>query len=180
MANIFRNGKLYRFVDAKAYVKRLAKGKAAQIRAEKDACVLARPAVQGEIIPVFTKNGYLEAVERGVSGNIVVTRCDLSARPIVDSFGHVNTWQMSAETFEEMYDSAGMRPEDGLTRPKGGVQQFIQADDDVAIMVPWGEDGALIPETIDRDSWLNITDDEDIYGVATEEFRETYHIIEWL
>ena len=163
MANIFRNGKLYRFVDAKGYVKRLAKGKAAQIRAEKDACVLARPAVQGEIIPVFTKNGYLEAVERGVSGNIVVTRCDLSARPIVDK-----------------YDSAGMRPEDGFTRPKGGVQQFIQADDDVAIMVPWGEDGALIPETIDRDSWLNITDDEDIYGVATEEFRETYHIIEWL
>jgi len=180
VANIFRNGKLYRFVDAKAYANRLAKGKAARIRAEKDACVLARPAVQDEVIPVFTKNGNLEAVERGVSGNIVVTRCDLSARPIVDGFGHVNTGQMTAETFEEKYDVAGMRPEDGFTRPKGGIQQFIQADDDVAFMVPWGENGALVPLTIDRDSWLNITDAEDIYGVAIEEFRETYHIIEWL
>jgi len=172
-----RNGKSYRCVDATDYARRLAERKAVEVRAEKNACVLARPAIQDETISVFTQNGNLEAVECGVEGNVVVTRCDLDGVPIVDSFGHVNTWQMRAETFAEKYDVSNMRPEDGFTRPRGGVQRLIRVDEDVAIMVPWGEDGSEVPLTIDRGGWLNVTDPADIYGVADEEFRETYQIV---
>lgn len=67
---------------------------------------------------------------------------------------------------------------DVFYRPAGGVQTFMQVKEDIAVMVPWGENGADIPLTIDAGGYLNVTNPDDIYGIAETEFNETYRIIE--
>ena len=51
---------------------------------------------------------------------------------------------------------------------------MMQIKEDITIYVPWGENGALIPQHLRAGSWLNIEDVNDIYGIAEEEFKETY------
>ena len=172
-----RNGKRYVCVDADAYVRALLDAGAQVILAHKKGCVLSRPAVPGEEIRVYTENGHLEVVERGLPGHMVLTRCDSAGQPYVDAYGHRNTWQLSDEEFRFRYAWEETRPSDGFTRARGNVMRFIRAKADIAIAQPWGENGALVWQTLDAGGLLNISNPGGIYGIAREEFEVTYETV---
>ena len=178
MEYIERNDKRYRLVDVKAYVLALLEGGARSFPARKSECVLARPAVEGEEILTYTQNGRLEAPETGQAGCWHLTRCDGEGRPRVDTFGHTNCWQVDDATFRKKYDWEQMRPSDGFTRPRGGVQRFVRVSQDIAFPKPWGENGSDVHQTLDAGGYLNVTDPEDVYGVAEEEFLALYEAVQ--
>ena len=61
-----------------------------------------------------------------------------------------------------------------VTNPSGEQYKVSGAKFAKRYDVPWGENGALVPQHLRAGSYLNITDVNDIYGIAEQEFYETY------
>ena len=61
-------------------------------------------------------------------------------------------------------------------KPKEQEQEFMRLSEDVALSVPWGENGKDILMIVDKGGYLNITDRDDVYGIAENDFNETYRI----
>lgn len=160
------------------YAIELMNSGAAVILAEKSGCVFARKAdAKGEYITVYTSNGTEEVKQEfAPAGAWILTRATLDGKVVLNAAGKPNSWVPKAGVFEKKYDVANMR-DDGFTKPKGGVQKFVRISEDIAIMVPWGENGALIPQNLEAGSVLNVTNLDDIYGIAEIEFSETYEIV---
>ena len=167
----------FKNVQANEYVTELMNSGANIIFAEKSGCVFARKTTQTEELEVYTASGILEAVETVAAGSWILTRATLDGEVVLNAAGKPNSWSPKAGVFEKKYDVANMR-EDGFTKPKGGVQEFVRIAEDITIMVPWGENGALIPQNLEAGAVLNVTNPWDIYGIAEIEFAETYAIIE--
>lgn len=142
--------------------------------AVKSGKILFREVQEGEKIPVYTKNGNLESEEVGKAGNFLVTRCDDNGKPVLDKHGHTNSWQMDGETLNKKYRVNGSL---GIASPKGAPQKFITVDKDIVLYKPWGKNGEMVPQSIKAGGVLNITDKKDIYGIAKEEFGETYKVV---
>lgn len=166
----------FKNVQANEYVAELMNSGAAVIAAEKSGCVFARKTTQTEKLEVYTTSGLLETVETVSAGEWILTRATLDGKVVLNSAGKPNSWAPKAGVFEKKYDVANMRA-DGFTKPKGGVQKFIRIAEDITIMVPWGENGALIPQNLEAGAVLNVTNLDDIYGIAEIEFSETYAIV---
>ena len=160
------------------YVAKLQAADAKECVAEKTGAVIAHLVTPEEApvsLEVYTKNGNLEATEHVDAGKVIVTRADMDTqKPVIDSYGHTNSWSMDADKFQKKYDNPEI---DGFSRPKGGLQKFIQIPQDLTIYVPWGENGSLVPQNLKAGSYLNITNPKDVYGIAQEEFQETYRDI---
>ena len=125
----------------------------------------------GDKFDVFTKSG-LEAMETLQEGFTVVRGLDKNGNVILDNHGNPNQWQIDNEKLEKRYDIENAV--DGKCLPRGSEQDFIRIDSDIAVMKPWGENGVMIPQYIDEGGFLNITDMSDVYGIAAQEFDETY------
>ena len=148
---------------------------ATQVDAEKSSGLLVRPAVEGEIITVYTETGE-ETKETGHEGMYVTTAADINGNPILNAAGQPNTWIQGEENLFKKYDMENIR-EDGFIKPKGGIQHFIQTDRNIAIMKPWGANGEMVPQFIDAGGYLNITDEKNIYGVGESEFGKLYTVV---
>lgn len=158
-------------IDAAGYGKALVDAGAEIVTAEKKGAVLARAAIPGEKTDVWTKNGNLESLETAKEDELILTRADDDGRPVVDEHGHVNSWKISRKTFEEKYD-AEHPLETGVYKPAGGPQKFVKLAENVCFIAPWGS-----PQKIRKGGYLNITDPGDVYGIAEEEFKETYRVV---
>ena len=44
-------------------------------------------------------------------------------------------------------------------------------------MCPWGENGRLIPQTVDAGGYLISASANDCYGIAADEFANTYAVL---
>jgi len=155
------------------YVKELqSKPYGHTVKAEKKGIVIAREAKENEELDVYTKNGNFEGHETAQKGDMILTRANDDGTPYVDDYSHINSWKVSRETFEKKYDTANPIKE-GVYKPASGVQLFIQINDDISFDAPWGE-----RQNIRTHGYLNITDLNDLYGIAEEEFKETYKYIE--
>lgn len=172
---ISRNGKNYETVNAPQYVEYLIDSGAKTLSARKSGYVIARKAIPGEKIGVYISNGNLEVTESAAEGQWLLTRADDNGEPVIDRFGHKNEWFVDDETFRRKYDVRNMAS-NGLAKPLGSPQTFIETDRDIAVMVPWGKDGALVPQIIDKGGFLNIDDPKAVYGIARDEFFETYMV----
>ena len=77
---------------------------------------------------------------------------------------------VSDEIFKQRYQ---VQP-DGSYLPKQITQLFVQITENVAIPRPdWGCDQHLL-----AGAWLNVTNPEDVYGVAEHEFEQAYKVID--
>ena len=163
--------KNHTFVDIKNYVDSLKTKGVKRVIAVKKGCITARPAVPGEKIETWTSDGKLESVAKGAADCFVVTKCDEAGNPLVDSFGYTNSWQMPAAKLQMKYDKKGH-----LYCPKYIEQEFIQADDDIcfSMSTSGSED---VKEYVSKGGYLNITNPDDVYGIAEAEFSETYRIV---
>ena len=161
----------------RAYAEKLQKDHPA-LRAEKTGCVLARIGRVGEEITTYVSNGTLETTNRvrpDEKGNpgIIATMADASGNRIQDAGGRFNTIIIPWETFERKYrDASGVSENEQLFRPAGGVQEFVQIGEDISFMASWGTE-----QRLKAGSFLNVTDPDDIYGIAQEEFRMTYSVL---
>ncbi len=146
--------------------------------AEKSARVLVRKAVEGERIPVYSQGGILEANETGIAGKLVLTKAGPDGKPVIDEFGHENSWQADESVVRKKYEIPEGEIQDGIcAKAAGGQQKFVQVDRDVCFMVPWGEGGSLIPQNIEAGGYMNITDPKDVYGISARDFNDTYQVL---
>ena len=151
------------------------------VLARKNGYIHVYKAEEKKVIQVWTKNGNLESEEEILPGQLLVTRSDKIGHPVVDSNGHTNSWRIDIEVLRKKYDfdeDTLDRDGDVVAVPKGGVQVFKKLTEDTVFMKPWGEGGALVEQKILAGGWANITDLSDVYGIAAEEFSETYEIID--
>lgn len=169
------NGKEFKVIqpdEINNYISRLTEIGAREVLAEKSGAVIARQvtAEQGEDIEVYTKNGNHEATEHADAGKWILTRADIeTGQPVLDDYSHENSWVTDEKTVHKKYDMDNIS-ETGFVKPKGGEQYFIQIQEDIAVYVSWGENGSLIMQYLESGAYLNITDMEDVYGIAEEEF----------
>ena len=123
----------------------------------KKARIQARPAQKGETVETVLRNGVYET----------------------DNIGKVEAWVVTnpggeeyivpGEEFAKKYEPAEELGE-GWYKPTGLPQTFVQIPYGIKLKVSWGE------QNLGPGSFLNITNPEDIYGVAKEAFEETYQL----
>ena len=179
---VVKNGKTYQIVDGKQYMSDLRKNGAKTVSAKKSSKVIVMDAeketVNGEFI-TYTSQGNAEASEKLIDDSLLIARADKNGKPYVDAFGHMNMWQINKDKFRIRYADVPKEIRPGMVfDPVGTPQDFVQVDKDVAVMCPWGENGRLIPQTIDKGGYLTIVSANDCYGIAAEEFDNTYVVLE--
>ena len=64
---------------------------------------------------------------------------------------------------------------DGWFKPKGAPQDFREIKQDITMMASWGEE-----QFLRKGAHINVTDINDLYGVAEDEFRGTYKTVKQL
>ena len=166
--------------NVKKYVEELRK-ESPVLHAEKNGYVLARIGMEGEVIVTYVSDGTLETVnhvKRDENGDldVVVTMADPEGNAIVYEDGRVNVHLISRSVFNQKYeddDHALNSQKELLFKPKGGIQEFAQIKEDVSFRAAWGEE-----QVIKAGSFLNVTNPNDVYGIAQEEFMQTYSIID--
>ncbi len=124
----------------------------------KSARIQARPAQEGEKIVTVLKDGTQETENIANDGDWVVTN------PSGEQY------IVPGEKFAQKYEPAEELGE-GWYKPTGLPQTFIQIHRELKIKASWGE------QYLGSGSFLNITKPEDVYGVAEEEFKETYELV---
>ncbi len=165
--------------DAKAYVEQLLAEGAETFTAVKkdDARIIARQGVVGETIDTYTKEGNGEWAETShvvtadEQGRFewVVTMADKDGKPIeVDDVGHYNTYTNTVEYFEQ---NAVLTEKEGVYRQRQVERTFLTISEDISITPSWG--GSM---QLPAGSYLNISNLDDIYGVAAPEFDQTYDV----
>lgn len=159
------------------FIRELKSFSAKEVDAEKSECIIVTPAAPGDKIDVITADGNTEVKETAKENQMLTTAAGLDGKPILNENGQLNQWFVDISVLNKKYDMDNITP-DGFVKPKGGIQHFIQTDVDVTIMKPWGENGALVPQEIAAGGWLNITNPDDVYGIAAEEFDRMYTVKE--
>ena len=125
----------------------------------KFARIQATQAQGGEAIETVLADGTKETANIANAGDWIVTN------PGGEQY------IVSAEQFAKKYEPA---PElgEGWFKPKGKPQQFVQIQQDLTFVAPWGKE-----QFLRKGSYLNVTDLSNIYGVAEEEFLATYKLV---
>ena len=177
MAFIERNGKQYEIVNGIAITNEKRAANEEVIYAEKSGYVLVSHLPVGTKITVHTSNGNVSVEEVVQEGCLVLTRVNKDGSPVLDAFDRVNRWQIAEDVLRKKYDIGAEITDGMIAKPAGGTQKFLVADKDIALLVPWGENGALVYMTVDAGGYINITDLNDIYGIAKEEFESTYEVL---
>lgn len=164
-------GKEYKIVNGKEYFLQNVAIEDIYV-AEKSSCLIYREAVPGQELVVRKSDGTVEAVEIEKEGCLIVQNATLDGKPVLNTDGSVNEYQMEKATFEKKY--VEVDSEAGFAKPKGGIQYFYKVPEDIAVMVPWGENGSPIPLKVDAGSYLNVTNLDDVYGIDAPIFDKTY------
>ena len=122
----------------------------------KKATLQARPAQEGQKIITVLQDGTVETVNTAKEGDWIVTN------PGGEEY------IISGENFAKKYVAA---PElgEGWYKPSGTPQLFIEIQKDLTITTSWGE-----TQFLRAGAYLNITKPGDVYGVAAQEFKDTY------
>lgn len=158
-----------------AYVQRQSDGGALVVRASKKTApaFIVRKAAGDEEIVVWTKDGNKEAVEHPSAGWMIVTRGNADGTPMLDAYGHDNTWSMDAETFRKKYDADRPDPVTGLYSALPQEWTFVQVDRNIEFDAPWGE-----TQRIRAGGFLKVSDPLGICGIASDEFYEMYDVLD--
>ncbi len=145
-------------------------------KAVKFARIIARQGTVGEEVhtwsvkdgqPIVEKTNKVKIDEKTNEPGWVVTKATEEGAPIIDEFGHENTWIIDDSVFKKKYEV-----ENGsLYRPVGGPQVFVRLTEDVAL-AQWGS-----YENIGAGGYVNITNLSDIYGISERDFNDTYKVV---
>ncbi len=141
--------------------------------AKKSSRIIARDGILGEEIKTFVENGTVETINKVKEANgqidVVITNANIDGSPIIDKNGNMNTYIIPFETFDKKYEFDFESKYGNIYKPKGEAQKFVEISEDIEILASWGE-----KQYLKSGSFLNISNKEDIYGIAREEFLKTY------
>lgn len=137
------------------------------VKAMKSGMIDIRKIHEGQAVKTWTSDGNLETVNTAQGNEYIARKLNEDGTPAIDAFGHFNEWLISRETLDRKYT----RVSENVYRPKGGVQIFVQIPEDIVFDVSWGT------QSIKAGGVLNITNEDDMYGIAEQEFNETYRIV---
>lgn len=121
-------------------------------------------AVQGKVgqrLETVMKNGLVETV------NIVSVDEKTNQSDWIITNPSGEQYLVKDSTFKKKYEALDL--DNNVYKPKGGVCIFVQTNEDISFVAPWGE-----KMNISKGGYLNITNLDDIYGVQQDEFNETY------
>lgn len=143
-------------VEMKNFVENLIANGAAVKTYAKFARIQARPASEGEVIETVLADGTKETTNTANAGDWIATNPG------------GETYVIPAAKFPKKYEPA---PElgEGWYKPTGGVQKFLELEEDTSFVCSWGEE-----QFIARGGMVNVSDLDDIYGIARDEFFATY------
>jgi len=137
------------------------------VKAIKNGMIDVREIHEGQTVETWTSDGNLETINTVQGNEYIARKLNEDGAPAIDAFGHFNEWLISRETLDRKYT----RVSENVYRPKGGVQIFVQIPEDIVLDVSWGT------QSIKAGGVLNITNENDVYGIAEQEFNETYHVV---
>lgn len=116
----------------------------------------------GQVVETRLKNGLVETTnivqedpEHGGECGWIVTNPDGEKYVVKDS------------VFKKRYNATPDK--DGLYSPKGVPIRAVEIADDISFTAPWGE-----KMNIERGGYLVLNSPTDIYGIAKDEFHNTY------
>lgn len=171
----------YKKVNVLEYVRDgLKRGTLVPREAYKFARVIARKGVLGEKVISWSvdENGK-EIIEKisevkedpaTKETEWVVTKADMEGNVIIDNNGHTNDWIIENSTFKKKYEVDPNN--EGLYKPKGGIQVFVQISDNI-ILNQWGSDMKIA-----KGGYINITNPDDMYGISKRDFDDTYKYVD--
>ena len=122
----------------------------------KFARVQAREAQEGEVIETILADGHKETSNKANAGDWIVTN------PGGESY------IVPGNKFGKKYEPAPELSESWY-KPTGGVAKFLQITEDISFICSWGE-----AQNMRAGSFICITSLDDIYGIAEQEFYDTY------
>lgn len=179
---VVKNDSEYQIVDGKQYMADLRKDGAKTVSAKKSGKVIVMDPVADTVngeFTTYTSQGNAEVSEKLAEDAVLVARADENGKPFVDDFGHTNMWQIKEEKFRSRYADVPEEIRPGMSFDPASVpQDFVQVDKNVAVMCPWGENGRLIPQTVDAGGYLTSASADDCYGIAADEFANTYAVLQ--
>ena len=148
--------KIFNKSEMKSFVENAINNGAVVKTYAKFARVQAEQATKETPIITILANGLQETTNTAMAGDWIVTN------PGGEKYVVTNS------KFLKKYEPA---PElgDGWYKPTGGVQKFIEATETLVFVCSWGEE-----QTINAGGFINVTCLDDIYGIAHQEFFDTY------
>ena len=146
--------------EAQEFVMEMLKAGTAPKDYKKYARVQAEQGYEGQEVVTKLQDGTIETtntVKRGDDGELgwIVTNPD-GEQYIVPNNKFVKRYEIETGA-------------DGKHAPKGAPIVAIQVKEDVTIVASWGEE-----QFIKAGGYLNVSNLEDIYGIAEQEFYNTY------
>jgi predicted acylesterase/phospholipase RssA len=138
------------------------------IVAQKIGFVAARKADQVEQIE--TRFEGHETKNTANVGDWVVTNMTPHRKPLRDAGGRLNTYVITAETFERLYQAVGHQMEFGALHTAIGTVSTIELPGGFNLLAPWKE-----PQK-DRTGYL-IRNGDEVYGIEKSAFHRTYDLL---
>lgn len=164
-------------VDVVHYVKKgIENGTLIPRQAEKFARIMAKQGTVGDIViswsvdkdgnEIKEKVSSIELDENTNQPGWIATKVDENGNIVIDKNNHPNQWIITDSIFKKKYE---FDPNvQGLFKPKGGPQIFVQIPDNI-ILLQWGQE-----EKISAGGFINITNPNDMYGISKRDFEDTY------
>lgn len=122
----------------------------------KFARVQAVCATGGERIETILADGTKETTNVAAPGDWIITNPG-GEKYIVPAAKFPKKYEPAPELGENWY------------KPTGGVQKFLELTEDTVFICSWGEE-----QFIKAGGMINVTNLDDIYGIARDEFFDTY------
>ncbi len=122
----------------------------------KIANIRAEVAQGGENVLTVLENGTVETFFVANKGDYIITN-PAGEQYVVTKEKFVQRYEPCFELGKNCY------------KPKPVVQKFIQTDEDICLIGSWGNE-----QFIKAGGFINITEEDNIYGCAKEEFLATY------
>ncbi len=122
----------------------------------KFACIQAKQATKKTFVETVLVNGKKETINTAKKGDWIITNKD------------GEQYIISAKAFMQKYEP-NHELGNGWYNPIVGVQRFVETPVTITFICSWGEE-----QTIDAGGFINISSPENFYGVARQEFFDTY------
>ena len=169
----------YRKVDVSSYVDiGIYNGTLVPFDAVKFGRIIARRGILGEEIITWSEdsNGNPIQEKPGIVGvdsetgevDWIVTKVDENGNPIIDKNGHINEWIITDKNFKKKYEIDSKN--NSVYRSTGGIQTFVKIDENI-ILNQWGSDMKIA-----KGGYINITNEDDMYGISERDFVDTYKV----
>jgi len=128
--------------------------------AKKSVTVIARPAVDGEIIETILANGHKETENTATANDMVVT----------NKGGE--QYLMSKEKFDDRYEPT---EKEFCYQAKGQIS-YVGIEQDTTFIAPWGKEITILAGGVICSPYPE-GEKKEVYGIAGDEFKETYETI---